>query len=416
MGKLVFHIDVNSAYLSWEAVYRLQQGYEIDLREIPSVVGGDEASRHGIVLAKSIPAKQYHIHTGETLHNARIKCPDLVVIPPRYSLYMKCSSAMNSILKEYTPGIQRFSVDESFMDFSDMEHLYPSYLELAEIIKRRIKNELGFTVNIGISSNKLLAKVASDLKKPDRVHTLFHNELKDKMWPLPVGELFMIGRATEPKLHKLNIFTIGDLANYDLELLKYKLKSYGELIWNYANGIDDSYVRPSNYIAMKGIGNSTTTAFDVEDKETAYMFLLSLSETVGMRLRDSGNCCRVVSISLRGRDMLFYGMQKKIDVATDSTRRIYEVACYLFDKLWKGNPLRHLGVRVTEFCNNDFQQCSMLDNFDYEKDSRINTVVDNIRLKYGTGSIVRSCFLHSGLNPMCGGVGEDDYPMMSSLL
>ncbi|MGE5626669.1 MAG: DNA polymerase Y family protein [Solirubrobacterales bacterium] len=416
MGKLIFHIDVNSAYLSWEAVYRLQHGGEIDLREIPAVVGGDESNRHGIVLTKSITAKKFHIYTGETLYNARVKCPELVVVPPRYSLYMKCSNSMNKILKEYTPNIQRFSVDESFLDFSDMEHLYPDYMVLAETIRERIKSELGFTVNIGISTNKLLAKVASDFKKPDRIHTLFNNEIRDKMWPLPVGELFMVGRSTEPKLHKLNIFTIGDLANYDLEILKYRLKSHGLMIWNYANGIEESGVRPSNYIEMKGIGNSTTTAFDVEDKETAYKFLLSLSETVGMRLRDSGNCCTVVSISLRGSDMLFYGMQKKIDVATDSTRKIYEVSCFLFDKLWKGNPLRHLGVRVTEFCNNDFQQCSLLDEFNYEKDSKINTVVDNIRLRYGSDAVMRSCFLQSGINPMCGGVGEGDYPMMGSVL
>ena len=226
----------------------------------------------------------------------------------------------------------------------------------------------------------------------------------------------MVGRATTPKLHKLNIFTIGDLANYDLEILKYKLKSHGLMIWNYANGIDDSVVRSSNYIEMKGIGNSTTMAFDVDDKATAYKFLLSLSETVGMRLRDSGNCSTVVSISLRGSDMMFYGMQKKLDVATDSTRKIYETACFLFDKLWKGNELRHLGVRVTEFCNNDFLQCSILDDFNYEKDSKINTVVDMIRLKYGSDSVMKSCFLHSGVPFMCGGVGEGDYPMMGSIL
>lgn len=258
MSTLVFHIDVNSAYLSWEATYRLQQGETLDLRTIPSVVGGDETSRHGIVLAKSIPAKKYNIKTGETLHDARIKCPELVIVPPRYWLYMKCSSAMHKILYEYTPIIQRFSVDESFLDFSNMENLYTDYIRLAETIKERIKVELGFTVNIGISNNKLLAKVASDLKKQDRIHTLFPHEIRKKMWPLTVEDLFMVGRATAPKLHKLNINTIGDLANYDVNILKNILKSHGEVIWNYANGIDNSQVRKSNYIEMKGIGNSTT--------------------------------------------------------------------------------------------------------------------------------------------------------------
>lgn len=413
MSRLIFHIDVNSAYLSWEATYRLQQGEQLDLRTVPSVVGGDEESRHGIVLTKSMPAKKFNIQTGETLHNARMKCPNIVIVPPRYWLYMKCSSAMHQIFLEYTPQIQRFSVDESFLDFSNMEHLYPDYMALAETIKERIKNELGFTVNIGISNNKLLAKVASDFKKPDMIHTLFPQEIKKKMWPLPVENLFMVGRATAPRLHNLNINTIGDLANYDLQILKNKFKSHGQVIYNYANGIDFSEVRKSNYIDMKGIGNSTTIAFDVEDKDTAHKVLLSLCETVSMRLRDSQNCCTVVSVSIRGSDLISYSRQKKLGTATDSTRKIYEVACYLFDEVWKGNPIRHLGVHITDFCNGDFFQCSLLDSFNYDKDSKLNKAVDEIRLKYGHKAISRSCFLHSGLSAMCGGVGESDYPLMS---
>ncbi|HSQ33756.1 MAG TPA: DNA polymerase IV [Peptostreptococcaceae bacterium] len=416
MGKLIFHIDVNSAYLSWEATYRMQQGEQIDLRNIPSVVGGDESSRHGIVLAKSIPAKKYNIITGETLYNSRSKCPGLTIVPPRYWLYTQCSSAMHEILMEYTPQIQRFSIDESFLDFSNMEHLYPDYMELAQTIRERIKKELGFTVNIGISNNKLLAKVASDFKKPDKIHTLFPNEIKEKMWPLPVEELFMVGRATAPKLHKINIHTIGDLANYDINTLRSILKSHGQLIYNYANGIDNSEVRKSNYIEMKSIGNSTTIAFDVEDKETAHRVLLSLCETVGMRLKDSKNCCNVVSISIRGSDLISSSRQKKLDTATDSTRKIYEEACILFDNAWKGNKIRHLGVHVTDFCSNDFHQYSLLDTFNYDKDNKLNKVIDEIRLKHGHKSIFRSCFLHSGLSSMSGGSKDEDHPLMSSIL
>jgi DNA polymerase-4 len=416
MSRLIFHIDVNSAYLSWEATYRLQQGEKIDLREIPSAVGGDEESRHGIVLAKSTPAKKYNIQTGETLYNARIKCPDLVTVPPRYWLYVRCSSAMHEILQRYTPQIQRFSVDESFLDFSNMEHLYPDYIELAETIRQRIKGELGFTVNIGISNNKLLAKVASDFNKPDRIHTLFPHEIKNKMWPLSVEDLFMVGRATAPKLHKLNIFTIGDLANYDIEILKHKLKSHGQVIHDYANGIDDSEVRKSNHIEMKGIGNSTTIPFDVEDKDTAHKVLLSLCETVGMRLRDSENCCSVVSTSIRGSDLITYSRQKKLYTPTDSTRKIYETACLLFDNVWKGHSIRHLGVHITDFCNHDFHQYSLLDTFNYDKDRKLNKVIDDIRLKYGNKAVMKSCFLHSGVSCMTGGIGEQDYPLMSSIL
>jgi DNA polymerase-4 len=416
MDNLIFHIDVNSAYLSWEATYRLQHGEQLDLRLVPSVVGGDEESRHGIVLTKSIPAKKFNIQTGETLYNARQKCPGLIIVPPRYWLYIKCSNAMYQILMEYTPQIQRFSVDESFLNFSNMEHLYPDYMVLAETIRQRIKTELGFTVNIGISNNKLLSKVASDFKKPDMIHTLFPHEIKQKMWKLPVADLFMVGRATAPKLHNLNINTIGDLANYDLKILKNKFKSHGQVIYNYANGIDISQVRKSNCIEVKGIGNSTTIAFDVEDKDTAHKVLLSLCETVAMRLRDSQNCCTVVSISIRGSDLISYSHQKKLTVATDSTMKIYEVACYLFDNVWKGNPVRHLGVHITDFCGNDFYQNSYLDTFNYEKDMKLNKAVDEIRIKFGHKAISRSCFLHSGISAMCGGIGEEDYPLMSSTL
>lgn len=368
-------------------------------------------------MAKSIPAKKFKIQTGETLYNARIKCPELKIVPPRYWVYMQSSSAMHEILMEYTPVIQRFSVDESFLDFSNMENIYPDYMELAHTIRERIKKELGFTVNIGISNNKLLAKVASDLKKPDRVHTLFPHEIKEKMWPLPVEDLFMVGRATAAKLHKLNIFTIGDLANYDEGILSYKLKSHGLLVKNYANGIENSEVRKSNHIDMKGMGNSTTIAFDVEDREIAYRVLLALCETIGMRLRDARNCCRVIAVSIRNSDLISYSHQKKLDVPTDSTRRIAMEACKLFDEMWKGECIRHLGVHVTELGTNDFYQECLLDDFNYGKDRLVNEAVDKIRLKYGSKSIVRSCFLNSGISSMCGGVGEEeDYPLMSSIL
>lgn len=414
--RLIFHIDVNSAFLSWEAVYRLQHGESIDLRAIPSAVGGDPKTRHGIILTKSTPAKKCGIQTGETLYSAYAKCPELVVVPPRYDIYVRSSNALVELLKRYTPIIQRFSVDECFLDFTGMENLYSDPIELAYKIKDNIKIELGFTVSIGVSNNKLLAKMGSDLKKPDAVSTIFPFEIKEKMWPLPVEDLFMIGKATASKLHKLNIYTIGDLAAYDLNILKDKLKSQGKLIWQYANGIENSDVRKSNYIEMKGLGNSTTISFDVEDKETAHKVMLSLCETVGMRLRDSENCCRVVSVSIRENDLIFYSRQRKLPVATDSTRKIYEASCELFDDAWKGNLIRNLGVHITDLCGNDFYQYSLLDAFNYEKDRKLNKVVDEIRLKYGSKSIVRSCLLNSGLSPMCGGIGEQDYHVMASML
>lgn len=416
MKKTIFHIDVNSAYLSWEAVYRLQHGDTLDIRTIPSVVGGDPKTRHGIVLAKSIPAKQYNIQTGETLFSALKKCPSLYIVPPSYDKYIRCSNAMVEIIKEYSPIIQRFSVDEVFLDYTNMEEHFGKAEATAYIIKDRIKKELGFTVSIGVSSNKLLAKMGSDLKKPDAVTTLFPEEVPKKMWSLPVEDLFMVGRATTPKLHKMGIFTIGDLANYDIEHLKYKLKSHGELIWKYANGIENSSVRTSNYINIKGIGNSSTISFDVVDKLTAHKILLSLTETVTMRLRDSKYLCQLVSISIKSNDFHSYSHQRKLNYATDCTNEIYEIVKTLFDEAWQGEPIRHLGVRVSEFCSNEFYQKSLFEDENHEKYRALDATIDGIRLKYGSRSVFRASFLHSGLKPMTGGVGESDYPLMASML
>ncbi len=248
---VIFHIDVNSAYLSWEAVYRLQHGARVDLREIPAVVGGDEASRHGIVLAKSIPAKKFDIQTGETLFSARQKCPGLVVVSPNYKLYMQCSDAMNDILREYSPVIQRYSIDESFMHYQPAilqpKNFREKVMEVAQQLRRRIREELGFTVNIGIGPNKLLAKMASEFRKPDQIHTLYRHEIAEKMWPLPVSELFFVGRATTKKLFRYNVLTIGDLAKTNPDLIHRWLKKPGLLIWQYANGLDDSQVQNSRF-------------------------------------------------------------------------------------------------------------------------------------------------------------------------
>jgi DNA polymerase-4 len=415
-NRVIFHIDVNSAYLSWSAIDRLQHGETLDIREIPSAVGGDPVSRHGIILAKSIPAKKYKIQTGETLYNALQKCPDLFIVSPQYDLYMRCSNSMVEILREYTPDIQRFSVDECFLDFTNMKEHYEDPLELANKIKDRIKKELGFTVSIGVSNNKLLAKVASDIKKPDAVTSLFPLEIPEKMWPLPVEDLFMVGRATAPKLYKMNIFTIGDLANYDIKLIKEKLKSHGVMIWNYANGIENSQVRKSNYIDMKGLGNSTTMPFDINNRSEAHKVILSLSETVGMRLRDSGNCCSLVSVHFRTNEFYNCGRQRKIAFYTDSTKKISSLACELFDELWKGEPLRHMGVRVSELCSNDFCQVTLFEEKDNAKNSALDKTIDSLRLRFGSKSVIRATFLNSGIKPLMGGVQEEEYQLMSSIL
>ncbi len=416
MKSVIFHIDVNSAYLSWEAVYRLQHGETLDLRTIPSAVGGDPVKRHGIILAKSHAAKPYKIQTGESLMAAYQKCPHLKVVPPRYDLYLRSSNAMVELISEYSDAIQRYSIDECFVDFTHMVKLYGDPFSTAFIIKERIKKELGFTVSIGISSNKLLAKVASDLKKPDGITTLFPEEIAEKMWPLPVGDLFMVGRATYPKLNALGIETIGDLANYDVEILKSTLKSQGVLIWHYANGIETSPVKKSNHLAIKSIGNSTTMPFDIDTTKEAHLMILSLCEMVGMRLRDSGYLTRLVAVHFKTHTFNSTGHQRKFDTPTDHTRDIYEEACALFDVLWDGTPLRHIGVRVSEFCENDFVQLHIFNEKDTQKNRKLDAVIDTLRARFEPKTIIRGSFINSGIKPMTGGVGEDDFPLMSSIL
>jgi DNA polymerase IV len=413
--RIIFHIDVNSAYLSWEAAYRLQHGFGTDLREIPSIVGGDEASRHGIVLAKSQPAKAFKIQTGESLFAVRQKCPNIVIVPPRYDLYMQCHNAMLEVLRDYSPSIQIFSIDECFLDYTNMDLVWGPPQEAAYKIKDRIHRELGFTVNIGISTNKLLAKMAGELSKPDKVHTLFPEEIPCKMWPLPVEELFMVGRATAPKLHMLSIYTIGELARADIEVLKYKLKSFGQLIRDYANGIESSVINTDSRPPIKGIGNSTTTSFDVDNRDEAHKVILSLTETVCMRLRQTGFCAKLVAISFRTAEFQSFSHQRKFFSASDCTNTIYKAACELFDELWNGQQLRHIGVRVSELCGNDFVQISIFDDFN-EKKKQLDKAIDEVRMKHGSRALIRSTFLHSGIRPVSGGVVEEDYQMMSSIL
>ena len=408
MKRVIFHVDVNSAFLSWEACYRLHHlGGKQDLREIVSAVGGDQEKRHGIILAKSIPAKKYHIQTGETVVSAKQKCPELVLVPPNYDLYNRSSKALIRMLGDYTDRIEQYSIDEAFLDMtgccSDPE-------EKAHEIRNRIRNELGFTVNIGISENKLLAKMASDFAKPDRVHTLWRHEIPKKLWPLPVGDLFYVGHASLKKLSNLGIRTIGELAAMDPALLRGHMKSHGQLIWQYANGLDDSPVIDIPP-AAKGYGNSLTTPQDVQDPELAKKYLLSLSETVSARLRADGVKISMVSISLRDWDLRFYGHQITLSVPTDLTIEIYRAVCRCFDEVWDGIPLRHLGIHTGRVSRDDFRQIQMFDKVDYEKTRRLECAVDSIRKRYGMDSIKRACFISSPgkaeIDHMGGGISRE---------
>lgn len=413
--KIIFHVDVNSAYLSWIAVHRLQFGEDnIDIRTIPSIIGGNIKERHGIVLAKSIPAKKYNIQTGEPVVKALGRCKDLKVYPPDYKIFMRCSDAMYELLREYSPLIQRYSVDEVFMD---MSHLKDNYMDKAIEIKDRIEKELGFTVNIGISTNKLLAKMASDFKKKNSIYTLFQEEIKDKMWPLPIRDLFMVGSRTEKKLKKLNIQTIGDLAHYNFDILNHMFKSYAKVIYNYANGIENSKVRDKNYLEVKGIGNSTTVPFDIFKREDALKVLLSLVETASMRLRKNETMCTLVHVSIKTNVFIRYSHQVTLNSPTDSTEELFKEITKAFDEVWKGEGIRHLGVRFSKLWSNEFYQKNLFDDDKKDKRRALDKAIDEIRFRYGNKSVFRSTFINSEIKPLSGGVlEEEDYMMMGSIL
>lgn len=298
----------------------------------------------------------------------------------------------------------------------DMSHFKENYIEKAIEIQSKIRSELGFNVNVGISTNKLLAKMASDFDPKNAIHTLFKEEIKDKMWPLPVDDLFMVGRATKSKLDKLNINTIGELANFDIGILESIFKSHGKVIYNYANGIEESSVRKYNYINVKGIGNSTTIAWDVTSKEEALKIILSLTESVCIRLRNNKSLCKVISISIKGFNFERYIHQRTLSNYIDCTEEIYKEMVKEFNEAWRGEPIRQLGVRVSELCNNEFFQRSLFDSKRLEKQRALDKTIDSIRERYGNYSVIRSTFLHSGIKAINGGNGEDNYPMMGSIL
>lgn len=394
MEPVIFHIDVNSAFLSWEAAYRIRElGDTEDIRLIPCVVGGSEESRHGIVLAKSESAKKYGVVTGEPLVDARRKCPGLKTVPSNFPIYVKYSNAMMKILEDYTPDIEQYSIDESFLDMSGTQKLFGPPLEAAHKIKDRIYKELGFTVNVGISTNKLLAKMASDFKKPNLVHTLFPEEVPTKMWPLPVSDLFFVGRQTTKKLHSLGIFTIGDLAKTDKKVIHDNLKAHGDVIWEFANGIGDSMEEVANKNrkpANKGYSNETTLAFDVTDTHLAKEILLSLTETVATRIRADKAYISVVSVYFVDNEFRHSSRQMTLDSATNVTNEIYHHACMLFDQLWNGSPIRLLGIQTSKATSENHRQYSLFEQQNVEKLSKLDSAIDAIRSKYGDASIQRA--------------------------
>lgn len=389
MERQILHVDVNNAFLSWTAIEMLKEGYEIDIRTIPSIIGGDETRRAGIVLAKSMKAKQMGVVTGETIYQAKTKCPNLKVFEGKYSKYKEHSDKLYNLLLEYTDKIERYSIDECFLDMTNYL-MGKKLVDIAHEIKRRVKEELGFTVNIGVSCNKLLAKMASDFKKPDMVHTLYLSEIPEKMWKLPVSELFMLGRKTVPKLQAMRIKTIGELAQTEQVKLIKKFGKHGNLMWQYANGIDNSEV---NYKEEKpkGIGNSITLPMDISEIEKLEEVLLALTEHVAYRLRKCEMLANVVNVQIRTNEFKDFSHQGKLQVATCSTKIIYEKAKNLLEELLKQKKMiRLVGIRVDGLIEKDEMQISFFNEENTEKLEKLDNILDKINQKYGYNSVTRA--------------------------
>ena len=406
--RVIFHVDANSAFLSWSAVYRVKVlGETEDLREVPSVVAGDKESRHSIILAKSMPAKKFGIQTGEPLFQALEKCPELRIVQPDYALYVEASRHFVEMLRQFSPCVQQYSIDEAWVDMTGTQRLWGSPRLAAEKMRQRINEELGFTVNIGISSNKLLAKMAGDFEKPNKVHTLFPEEMEAKMWPLPVRDLFLVGPATERKLKLYGIYTIGDLAKADVQLLRKRLGKQGETIWHFANGRNADAVTPEP-AENKGYGNSITTAKDVTTKEHAHQVLLSLCETLAARMRKDGKCGSCVSVHLRTNEFAHFSHQSMLHGATNITTEIFDAACRVFDEAWDGvTPLRQLGVQMTRLSNEPYQQYDLFSGVSprqFERKLKLDETVDNLRDKFGEDIIRRAKFAQNPDGHMAGGL------------
>lgn len=388
MKRIIFHVDVNNAYLSWTAVHKLEMGEKIDIRTIPSVIGGDEKSRHGIVLAKSPVAKKMGIVTAEPIYMARKKCPNLKVYPVEFSYYGMMSNKMYEYLSTYTPIIERYSIDECFMDLTGTSLLYKDYLELAHKIKDDIKNKFGFTVNVGIGNNRLCAKMASDFEKPDKVHTLYEDEIKTKMWPLDVGDLFMVGKKTAAVLKNINIKTIGDLANASDTLLKRYFKNQAEFLKKSAWGIDDSIIAP-RASSCESISISETLQKDCSDEDKLKDILFRQTEEVTRNLRWQKDYAKTIAVTFKNSDFVSYSHQKKLLVPKNATIDIYKDVVEIFDSGWKKDPIRNIGVRLSNLTKTRTSQTSLFEEEVYkESNDLVEETIDKINNKYGRASVI----------------------------
>lgn len=393
MNKVILHIDVNNAFLSWTATYMLKKGYKYDIRNRYAIIAGDESQRRGIVLAKSNLCKKCGVVTAEAIYSARRKCPYLEIYKPNYELYKYFSDKMYNYLCQYTDIIERYSIDECFLDYTGSMKLFGDPIEVAYKIKNDIFRLFGFTVNVGIGNNKLLAKMASDFEKPNKVHTLFSNEVESKMFPLMVDDLFMIGKASSKKLHAMGINTIEELARYDEDKLILAFKSMGKMMHEYANGIDNSPVYYERE-AAKSISSSTVLPYNYHDVVMIHDVIHDLSCEIGRKLRDNKKYASTIGVWIKYNYFEKYSRQLKLDFSISTDEEIYNNACNVFDDLWNHDSgIRSVCVFISGFSDERKKQLSLFDlssGDDFDND-KLQNVIDEIRDKYGNKVIVYGC-------------------------
>lgn len=414
MSRTILHSDCNCFYASVELLHHPE------LRGKPVAVGGDPEARHGIVLTADYTAKRRGVKTGMALWQAREVCPDIVFLPPRMDLYLRFSKMAQDIYLEYTDKREPYGIDESWLDVTDSVSLKGDGYHIAQEISNRMKKELGITVSIGVSFNKIFAKLGSDYKKPDAITTMNKDEYRDKAWPLPVSDLLYVGRATNSKLYGMGIRTIGDLAKTEEPLLVRNLGKMGSILWAFANGYDDSPVKLENTSApVKSVGNSTTTPKDMETDEDVKIVLYILAESVAARLRENGFRCRTVEISIRDKDLFYFSKQVKLKNASNITREIAEAGYKIYKESYRlpadeqelknsrpefyQKPLRSIGIRGTDLVTDYFwEQLDMfMDPQAREKQMKMDAAVDNIRKRFGFYSIQRGLMYQDRILSAC---------------
>lgn len=388
MERIIMHIDVNNAFLSWTALYLLEQGYQTDIRNIEAIIAGDPKKRSGIVLAKSTPAKRKGVKTAETIYEAKRKCPNLKIFKPTYEMYKRKSEELFKILKSYTPDIEKASIDEGYLDYGKIKNIYGNELEFAKKLQNQIKEELGFTVNIGIANNKLCAKMASDFTKPNKIHTLYKNEIKQKMYTLPIEDLFGVGKQTAEKLKYLNIKTIKDLATKDEYSLRKIFKNQAKHLIEIANGIDNSEVDSSEY-KPKGISHELTLKEDTTSKQELYKYLRILSEMVSKRIRKENKYAKVICVILKDNKFKRYSHQKKLKNQVNSYNEIYNYSKEILNEFYKNEKIRLIGIRLDDLKEEKTYQTSLFDK-EPEKDEKIDKIIDQINDKYGKPVLKRA--------------------------